>query len=608
MRLKQILFIILAFVSSVSFAADDLVATMSAPQAVYTGAQFRLEINLNKEADDLKLPQLKGFSKLYGPSVSQSHSTQYANGKWSKNSSYTYTYILVANSAGKKTIAPATVVIDNKEYKTNSLAIEAVENKNQTQQNRSSSSSATSSSSNSGSPTTEDIFIRVTPSKRSLYVGDQTEIVTKLYIRPGVQLAGIDQVVFPKFDGFWSSDTFTASEIKTVRETYNGDIFNVVVLKKSLLIPQQEGKLTVKPATINTKLRVKSSRGSRDPFNSFFDSYESRDLKLTSNSLTIESKPLPTKPEGFANAVGNFKLKSKISALEVNQNDAINLTVTISGTGNIKLIDAPEILLPPDFESYDTQSELKLSSQTSKRSGTKTFKYLFQPKSHGTYTVPPIKFIYFNPKTHKYETLSGEEYTITVNKVEGISTISATGGVSKEGVKYLGEDIRFIKTEKSTIVDKSKIFFMSYSYIVIIILAIALLIASYIISKIISRDRLDSVKVKNRRASKLAKKRLKRASVLLKAGKDAEFYDEVSLALLGFVSDKLNIPNIDLTSDIISARLIERSVSPESSDRFREVVERCEFARYAPQGGDAAIENTFNDAASIMEQISKEIK
>jgi hypothetical protein len=572
---------------------------MEAPQVVELGEQFRLAFTVNASGKNLKLPDLADFEVLMGPSTSQNTSFQIINGVSSQSVSFSYLFILRAKKEGKFNINPASISVEGAEYKSNTQSIEVVKGSA-----KPSTGGVDTPTSTPGTVSKSDLFVKLLLDKRSLYKGEHLTATIKIYSR--VNLNGFEDISIPNFEGFWAQDILLPQQISLQRETYNGEIYNVGTLKKSLLFPQQTGNIQIGAVKIDCIVQQRVKR-SQSMFDDFFDSFANVKATIVSDPVSVNVSPLPTPPEGFSGAVGNFDIRSSISSRSVRENDAITIKLDVVGNGNIKLINPPKISFPADFEVYDPKTNSNFSASDQGLNGNIAFEYLFLPRFAGTYTIPALNFIYFDTNSKKYVTKSTEAYQIRVEKGDG-SRAQTVNAVAKEDLKQIGSDIRYIKTTSEKLMPKGYTFFGSFTFYLLYIGGILTLLAIYLLNQKRIKENANVARMKNKKASKVALKRLKEASGHLQNGADEKFYESITRAFWGYLSDKLTIPASELSREKASEELSNHAVSSGIIERFVQLLDTCEYARYAPGGGSAKMQELFNEATEVMSVMEKEIR
>jgi hypothetical protein len=592
---------------AVGVYADDVTFTASAPDAVVNGDQFRLTYTINtQKVKDFRAPSISSFDVLMGPSRSQQSSTQIINGSMTSSSSITYTYILMATKEGEFTIPGATITANGTSLKSNSVKIKVLPKDRANGISSGSGSGSNASGKSSASVSGKDLFMTATLSKSKAYEQEAILLTYKVYTT--LNLTGL-QGKMPDLKGFHVQEVELPQKSYSL-EHYNGRNYKTVVYAQYVLFPQQTGKLEI-PA-ISFEGVVAQAVQTDDPFEAFFNggsNYVEVKKKIQTPKLSVEVLPYPSgKPENFSGAVGEFSLKSSINATKVKTNDAVTLKLVISGVGNMKLIGNPEVKFPADFEEYDPKEENNYSLTANGLSGSKTIEYLAIPRQPGTYTIPAVEFSYFDPTTKSYKTLKSESYELTVEKGKGNADQVISDFTNKEDVKILGSDIRYIKTGESALRTRGDYFFGSAANYAWYVVPFALFMALLIVLRKQAMENANLVKSRRKKANKTASRRLKQASKLLAENKKNEFYDEVSKALWGYMSDKLNIPVAELTKDNIESKLAGIHTPEELTKAFLDTLNDCEFARYAPGDENEAMDKIYASAVDVISRMEDQIK
>jgi len=586
--------------------ADSTQFTMEAPEVVAAGEQFRLSFSLNESGTDLQLPDLSNFDVLMGPSTSQSSSIQIINGRTTQSSSFSYTFILRAKKEGKFTIRPASIKVGGKTYESNSLNIQVV--KGQPQQAASQQGNQQQQDETpTGTISKENLFVRVSVDKTNVSKGEQILATVKLYISQNVPLNGFDEVKLPSYEGFWTKEIEVPTQVSFTREVYNGKIYQVGILKKTILFPQQTGTIRIDPFEITclVRERVRKQQGF---FDDFFDNYRVVKAKVVSDPVAISVKDLPNQPANYSGAVGNFSFSGSIDKTNVKSNEAVTLKLNISGSGNLTLINPPKLELPQDFEAYEPKTSDKVIASDNGLNGSITFEYLFIPRFAGNFTIPAVQFVFFNPATHQFETRTTEPYNIRVVKGSDDPNSSVVSSFSKEDVKMIGKDIRFIKQNKVELKPKGSSFYGTFEFYFIYIISLIGFAVFYVLNRKKIKESANIALVRNKRANKVALKRLKEASVFLKINHAEKFYEAVIKALWGYLSDKLSIPVADLNREKASVSLLAKGVDPEVVTELLKIIDDCEFARYAPAAFSGTMNEVYDGAVKVMGIFEKQIK
>ena len=613
--MKKILSILFICSMALTALAQDVEFKASAPAQVIVGKPFQLTYSVNQRAKDLRAPEFTDFDYIAGPYTSQSSSTSFVNGKRTSSFTLTYTYTLMASKEGTFTIPPATIKVDGEQYTSNGVRISVLPPDQPA--NASAASQPTSNSgsgqtakggqtSNSTSDLSSNIFMRTLVSKTKVHEQEAILLSYKLYFA-GVDVAQLtNNTRLPEFKGFLKQE-LEMGEIQTELEHYNGRNYQTAVLYRTLLFPQRSGDITIDPAQFEALLRVQNRAQVRSIFDDFFNSYTTATKALTSPGVTIHVSALPAgKPMGFSGGVGQFNISSAISSTDLQANEAVTLTLTIQGAGNMKLLKTPAVDWPEGFEVYDPKVTNNFRNSTSGVSGTKTIEYLAIPRAGGIYAIPPIQFSYYDTQADDYKTLTTPEYTLHIARSANEETNAAVVNnfVQKEDIQQLGSDIRYIyanelpefKIRKSTVTFGTLAFWLCY-------LVPALLAALlFIIFRKKIKENADITRVRYKKANKVAQRRLKTAEQLLKADNKTAFFEEIERAAWTYLSDRLSIPTAQLNKENIAQILAAKGVAEALIKDVLHVLSTAEFARYAPTS-DHAMQDIYNDTTKIINQL-----
>ena len=607
---KLIIILMTLMAYSTQTFADKVSFVASAPDVVVVGDQFRLSYTVTtQKVKDFRAPSIKGFDVLMGPSRSEQSSTQIVNGSVSSTSSITFTYILMANTAGEFTVPGASIVADGNQMISNSVKIKVLpqdQNHNSSRRNNDNSSSIQPSS--NASVSNQDLFITATASKTNVYEQEAFVLTYKIYTRESnLQL---NNAKLPDFKGFHSQEIEMTTNARWTPEHYKGRNYYTTVYRQFVLFPQQSGKLFIEPAQF--QMTVNKPVQSADPFDAFFNGGNNViEIKkhIKTHKIAINVNPLPAgKPTNFLGGVGEFNISSSINSKELKTNDAITIKLVISGTGNLKLISNPEIKFPDDFEVYDPKVDNQVRLTKEGLTGNKVIEYLAIPRHAGTYKIPGVSFSYFDIRSKSYKTLNTEDYVINVEKGAGNADQVIANFTNKEDLKVLGEDIRYIKQNEVTFQPKGSFFYGSMSYWLFYIIPALAFILFFIIYRKQAAENANVAKMRTKKANKVAIKRMKLAGKLLSENKKDAFYDEVLKALWGYISDKLNIPVSRLSKDNIEEKLRNHGVSEELIKEFLNALNDCEFARFAPGDENQAMDKVYSSSIEVISKMENSIK
>lgn len=574
--------------------------TVKPPSRVYEGQRFPVTFRLtNADGSDLKVSQINGCTLLYGPSVSTSQSYQVVNGKASSTSATEYTYYYKADKAGSFTIPAASVLADGKRYTTKavSFTVHDIADANTPASQRPVDVDDVDTQAAGRRVNSDDVFVRIILSKSSAYEQEAIGCTIKLYTK--YSISSFMPTKQPSFDGFLIQEVDLQPSLNQT-ETYNGQNYMTAVLKKCIIFPQKSGKLTINSGNYDISVVQYENVNM-----GMFQVRQPREakIKVNSNSASIDITPLPQpQPEGFTGAVGNFDIDSRLVGSSFRTNDPATLIYTITGTGNIKYVKEPVIDFPTEFEQYTPKSDIQASVQGNDVSGSMTVEYTFVPQSVGDFTIGSDKFVYFNPQTRQYVTLTTPTYPVKVAK-----GISAPVTTDQKEVENKNSDIRHIYLgDKNPVREHSLVVLQSWYwllYLGLIILTVILIIAN----RRKARLNADVLGQKTAKASKVARRRLKAAEGFMKSGNSEKFYEEMLRALWGYLSDKLAMPVSQLSRDNISATLASKGYSEESAGAIVSVLDDCEMARYTPDSS-SRMDEVFERGVNAINQIESNRK
>ena len=591
--MKRYVYLFLFLLLALNATAQEL--TVRAPGRVDLGRRFEVRYEVNDRASDFRGPSFKGLSVLSGPMTSQSTSMSIINGKTSRSSTFGFTYILQADVEGTFNIGGASCTVDGKKITCPGFTITVEKGTQQAQPQQpnayggnSRQQQAYAQPASSSNIDSKQLFARASISKSNPYQGEQVILTYKIYTQVSLSQYQIDKL--PGNKGFWSEDLTKDGSVKQYSETVNGRNYQVAEIRRGALFGQESGKLTIEPLDLDVLAIVQRQRRSTgsiwDLFDDpFFNPTQAVEKHLSTNSLTVNVRPLPGgAPDGFNGAVGKFSAKSGVDTREVRANEAITYRLTISGSGNLMLIDAPKLNFPKVFEVYDPQIDDKISRSNSGISGSRTFEWVLIPRSQGDYEIPAFDFAYFDPATGKYATSHVDAISVHINKGDPNAMKNVTS--NKSNVKLLNSDINYIQTGAThfeTLNQKHGVEWWFWTFLVLILGGA---IVAILLGRKYQAQQQDIAGVRLRRATKEARKRLKKAAAHLYNGDDNSFYEEIYKAIWGCLADKYNIELSRLSSDTVHDCLVEKSVPEEQQQRIMKTLQDVDFARFAP--GDAA--------------------
>ena len=617
------LFLLILCVAPMSlWAQDDPTLTVSAKKQVMVGERFQVVFEANAEGKNFSAPSFEGFTVVGGPFTSTSSSFSMTNGSMSHSIKVTYTFALQAYQEGTFRVGSASLTVKGNKISSEPFEIKVVPDDGSHSNNSSSgygggqgNQGGQQQSTSDPQVSGKDLFLKVIPSKKSAYVGEQVVLTYKLYTKVPVSSVSLSKL--PSYAGFWTKDiSDNSSTLKQSSEYVNGIEYTTAEIHKVVVVPQRSGKLTLDPMTMECVAQIRTERNngrSMDPFEAFFnDPFFNRNIvnvrkELASQPLSLEVKNLPEngKPASFAGAVGNYNFKADIDKDMLGTNEAVTVTLTVSGTGNIELLQMPEPVFPPDFEVYDPKITTNVNNTVNGLSGTKKAEYLAIPRRAGNFAIPVMEFSYFNPTTSSYETVQSNPYEIIVQKGKDSDDGGGIFTSNQEDIKYLGSDIRHIMTGDPRLKPTHTTFFASPAYFVALLVLLLLFVLLLFVLKKREQMSKDTAANRNRKADKVARGRLKNAFQHLKAKDQDKFYIEMSQALWGYIADKLGIERSKLSMDTVSEAMQGKNVPDELTQQFVDTLNNCEFARFAPGSAEEKMDDLYQKGIDVISKAEK---
>ena len=606
---RHILLTLFATLSvAIAWADGAVTFEVNTPLIVSTGEMFRVEFiitNGKPDSDTFVAPDFAGLDVLAGPTTSQARSYQNINGVASHTSTFTITYVVTAQNAGNLTIGSASAEVDGKSYKTKATPIEVVEQSRKQEQE----AAAQQGSAVNNQIAQDDILLRLNLSRSAVYKGEPIRASLTLYTRAGI--AGFEDVKLPSFNGFWSQELPT-DNYQAKRETLDGKVYDSQIIKEWLLYPQQSGTLSIEPADITAVAQVvMRTNRNFDPFFGGGAEVYNVKRKLTTGQVNVAVKDLPAgAPASFNGAVGKFTMSATQPSTQLKANSAATYTVKISGTGNLTFLQTPKLTLPSSFELYNVRQTESIQTSVNGTSGYKQFEYPFIARAEGEYDIEPIEFTFFSPEKEGYVTLSTDALKVNVapdGAAGAVTPQQIITGTSKEGVRQLGSDIRFIKLGKAQLSSSVAPLMMSSTYFMLLALIVVLFVGLYLLLGKMIKDSKNTVLLRNRRANKVAVQRFRQAEKYMREMNRHAFYEEMLRALWGYMSDKLNIPVSNLTKEGIREELQRRGCPQQDAQHFTEIITRCDEAQYSPAEW-VQMNDVYAEGVRIISRIEQAIK
>lgn len=604
---KKIIIGIIGLIGLISIAYAQEI-TVQAPEEVYMGDHFTVKFSVNEQAKDFRGPSFKGFSLISGPSTSSQTSMSFINGQMSRSVSTSFSYTLMADVEGTFTVEPASCVADGKKISSKRFSIKvtkmsaAQQQQRQQQQQQRQQRQAYDPWAQQPQPATQidenTLFARASVSKTNPYQGEQIIITYKIYTQIPISQFAIDKL--PGNRGFWAEDLSVGQQIKQYEETVGGRRYQVAEIRRGALFAQESGKLDIEPLDLNVLAMVQQQRrrtGSiwdlfDDPF---FNSRQAVERSLRTNRISVNVRPLPTAPDNFTGAVGSFDVQGGLTGDKVKANEAISYRITVSGRGNLMLINAPQPEFPTAFEVYDPQIDDNIRKSSDGISGSRTYEWILIPRNKGRYTIPEFCFVYFDPTSGQYVTKRIPKQEIVVDKNDAAAYDNSTSSNRPTTLNNIHPVSKLYPTK-----DKDSAGAPFY------IIAAAIIVACGVVVFIFRKRKAaeqDVAGMRMKRAVRMARKRLKKAEGHLKGGDTGRFYEEIYRAIWGCLADKYNIPLANLNRDTVSACLAEKEVPQEQQQSIMQVLQDVDIARFAPIDPEAQKQKIYDEALQMIASI-----
>jgi LPXTG-motif cell wall-anchored protein len=590
---KRIIHLILIlFLSTITVAQQASLQAGVDQTQVAVGEQFTLRFEANGRMQGFQLPDLSKFRVLSGPN--QSTQQSWINGKSSM--SVTYSYVLSAREAGSLTIGPATATVSGKKVRSNPIEMKVTKERER--------------SNNPNDPyniAQNNVIIRPVISKRKVYVGEAVTLTYKLYYTLDIQAPSIDP---PSLTGFYTEDLDLGRITSNQRENLNGKLYNVAVLKKYVLIPQRSGSFDLDPLEMEMEVGIPSNQ--RDFFGRPVNKYIHYTARSQAVHIDVEYLPQSGQPVNFSGAVGEMRLDVSLDPQEVEANSSVNLKIEVGGRGNMKLFELPEADIPTSIEVYDPKLSDQLTVGTSGHQGKRSAEYLLVPRYGGSYKIPAIEFSYFDLKSKTYKTLTAGPFELKVEGETASGKEGNAGGVvspgSKEDIRYLEQDILFIKTEAFGFDKAGRAFSGSSIFYTLMGIPPLLLLLVLLFARRRNKELQDVKGVRSRKAGAVARKRLSAARKLRDESRNKEFFEQIQKTLIDYVMDKSKLDQTQIDRKGLKTVLSEHGVVDELAEAMVALFDECGFARYAPGGVAQKLEDTYSAAEELIAKIEAEWK
>ena len=615
--MKKILILFVFIISALLSVADNVEFSANAPARVGLNQNFHLQYTTNQQGS-ISLGNISGFKIVGGPSISTSQNIQIINNQYSQKTTYTYTYTLQASQKGNFTIPPATITIDGKTHRSNQVVIEVTDQavaQNRRQQAHDPWANffgdPYANQQQTPSPqeiTADDLYVRIHVDKSNLYRGEHLIASVKLYSK--VDIIGFEEMNFPPLNGFWVEEMESPQRINLQREVINGQAYNVGLLKQYVLFPRHSGEIKIEACELKCQVR-QAVRGGRSLMDQFFGQYQTITKAIKSPEVTINVKNLPSNNSAdFKGAVGSYSISAKLSRDTLIVNEALSLTLTVKGNGNLRMVEQATINFPKEFEVYEPQTINNFSANTGGVSGSKTWDYTIIPRYPGIFELGQIKFEFFDTQSKQFKSVLTENIIIAVRKDAQDQDFGKTVyNYNQRSIDYIGDnDIRFIKTSDLNLKQSSNLLITEFKYKVLYIASLLLFLSFIVVKRKQIKENSNLALIKNKRANKISRKRLKLAKKHMIHNQKSEFYKEIINALWGYLSDKLSIEIAELNRDIVATNLSSKQIDSLLTDRLFVLIDNCEYAHFAPSAERTNMEAVYNEAIEIINLLEQKLK
>lgn len=596
-------------ITCMSLIAQEIAISVDAPPTAVAGQGFRMVYLVNSTDGRFQSPAFDRSFTVTGPQTSTSRNVQWINGEVSTVATTTLIYYVVASETGKFTVPAAQYITKKLTVASAPVVIEVVSDGTAAAGAAGSSGTGAGQSQSQGlagqaSGSGAEVSLRLIMSDNTVYVGQPVTVTLKLYTR--INLSGISDLKYPDFKGFLREDIETPPLKSLQQENIGGVMYGTGVLQKFMLFSQVPGEIKIDPVQITAMIQQRASGGDpffNDPFfDSFFSNVTTVPRTVSSGPVNLIVKPLPSpQPSDFYGAVGSFGVTSSLDRTEIEINDALNYTVTLKGSGNLSLAGAPVISFPQGIEKYDPKISIK---STEAGTGSKTYEYLLIPRNTGTFDIPPLSYTVFDLSQQKYVTYRTEGYRINVTGSTGAGAAAdAHAYIPGDDVKYLGQDVRFIRNEDPDFATGSSPLVESVSYWLWFLFASLGAGAVLLVRREHIRRNADISGVRNRKAATMARKRLARANAWLSGGRSELVHEELTKALWGYLGDKLSIPMSDLTRENCYTALRGKKVDEEAVTELDRILTACEYSRYSQAGESESPASLYKRTVDLIRKL-----
>lgn len=586
--MKRNILLLTFFISGLLSAQEVSFDAKVSKKQLGINERLRVDFTMNTDGDNFEPPSFENFTVVGGPS--QSINNSWINGV--RSFSKSYSYFLAPKKRGEFTIGQATIEIDGKTYKTLPVKITVT--------------AAIDKPKDPNDPNyiaSEKIHLVAEISNGNPYLNEAITVVYKLYVAQNTGVRNWREIDSPRYNDFWSQN-IDVKGIDIKQGTYNGEDYRYVVLRKTVLYPQKTGKLTIEPLSLDITVEVPSNR--RDVFGRSFMSTVNR--TVASRNRVINVKPLPEngKPEDFSGAVGSFDFKVTTNKESLKATEALELKVSVSGKGNLKLFRLPKPTLPSALEVYEPEHSEKVNTRTSGMQGTISDSYTVVPNFQGSYPIPKVSFSYFDLKTKQYKTLTSERLIIEVNEgPQSAGSTNNTPGVLTENIipANLNSFSSFKTSTKFQPIISEPFFNSNLFWFLLLVPFLLIPFIMFVVKRRTTRA-LDVTGNKIRKTNRLARKYLSNAKKSL--GQKEQFYNALERALHNYLKSKLRLETSEFNKEKIEELLGNKNINSATLEGFISLLTSCELARYTPLS-TVDMQNDYKKAAGVINDLDKQL-
>ena len=586
--MKRIIVILVLFITNCLLAQVKFEANVS-KNTLGLNERVRIEFSMNEDGDNFIPPNFEacGFRVVGGPS--QSISQSWINGRSSFQKSYTY--ILLPLKKGSLVIRQAVIEINGQQYKTLPIKINV---NDAVQQPNDPNEPATVRADN-------NLYLVADISKTNPYVNEPITVVYKLYFSYNIGITNWKELNKPKYNDFWSQN-IDIKQLVPQEGMFKGERYRYVVLRKTVLYPQKAGKLEIEPLSLDIDCQV--PRGRPNFFGQVQIVEDSKRVSAGSKVITVKPLPEAGKPKDFSGAVGKFNFKVTPSRIGLKFGESLNLNVSVTGTGNLKLFSLPKPEVPSTLEMYDPEHSENVTTPLTGMTGSIADKYTIIPQSKGNFPIKPMHFTYFDLSSGTYKTIASPEIMLNVLDGPGLSNAAPIVSGNSKVATTSNKAFAYIKQKTTLKPMVSKDFLGSGLFYSLMILPFLGIPALILFRKRKEADDADIVGNKKKKSNALAKKYLSEAQKQI--NNKEPFYIALEKAMHNFLKAKLSIETSDMSKDKIKEILLSRNANSETVSDFIDLTENCDFARYAPSTS-VTIQQDYDKAVEIISNLEKQI-